>query len=594
LAIVIGVGEAGFRLAYRGRILPGVEVSGGGAPVQPVGHLTLAAAVARLENASPVMAGNQTVTLRRGSDDETWALRGDEVGLAFDPALTAQEAFAVGRRGSLAERLLAPFMVLGPSQIDWVRRIDREVARKTLEARAEAINVPPVDGRVERQDGQLVAVQPKLGEAVDIDATLDALAAAAARPGPIEAEIAMSPTSPRIGSLQNVAAAYGVITSRPVTMVALGHTVDTISVEQLKSWVTVEDVPNSAGVAIPSIVFDRDAMRTFVDQYADRIRQTPRAARFSIDPTTRRAVVQDGGRPAVSLDVAGSVDRLIGAAYSEERLAELATNLEVTGIPADQASRLDFAVDFTRAFSTILGQPEGRVRNIVLAAGAIDGVAIPAGATFSFNDALGEVSSEAGYDMVYVDDTGAGTAIGLGGGVTQVATTVYRAALWGGLPIPERHASPYRIGWLEPPIGLDATVAPGAVLGGHLQQIDDLVGVGALDLRIQNDSDVDLLVHVWVDAEPAALKVQILGAPGLERTVRLEGPVVSDVGGVGADRTFPTSLLDPGRRVQTRWAREGGTVRWERIVGEAGAERAREVIESRYNPVGNVVAVGGG
>jgi vancomycin resistance protein YoaR len=75
-------------------------------------------------------------------------------------------------------------------------------------------------------------------------------------------------------------------------------------------------------------------------------------------------------------------------------------------------------------------------------------VLIPQGAEFSFNDTIGDISAQSGYKPAYVIKAGK-TVLGDGGGVCQVSTTFFRAALNTGLPITERHAHAYRVGYYE-------------------------------------------------------------------------------------------------------------------------------------------------
>ncbi|MCR4312883.1 MAG: VanW family protein, partial [Candidatus Roizmanbacteria bacterium] len=79
-----------------------------------------------------------------------------------------------------------------------------------------------------------------------------------------------------------------------------------------------------------------------------------------------------------------------------------------------------------------------RIHNIILAASKFNGVLIPKGKEFSFNDTIGDISSLTGYQPAYIIKEGK-TVLGDGGGVCQVSTTLFRAALNAGLPIIERN-----------------------------------------------------------------------------------------------------------------------------------------------------------
>lgn len=83
-------------------------------------------------------------------------------------------------------------------------------------------------------------------------------------------------------------------------------------------------------------------------------------------------------------------------------------------------------------------------------------VTIPPGQTFSFNDAVGSWSRDQGYRRAPVSYNG-NLVDSWGGGVCQTSTTLYNAALLGGLEIIERHAHHHAPNYVPP--GRDAAVA---------------------------------------------------------------------------------------------------------------------------------------
>ena len=100
----------------------------------------------------------------------------------------------------------------------------------------------------------------------------------------------------------------------------------------------------------------------------------------------------------------------------------------------------------------------GRTTNLTLACQAINGTVIQPGETFSFNDVVGERTAAKGYQpgIVYVSGI---SAPEVGGGVCQVASTIYCAALYANLEIVERTEHMYLVSYV--PYGMDATVSLG-------------------------------------------------------------------------------------------------------------------------------------
>jgi vancomycin resistance protein YoaR len=219
--------------------------------------------------------------------------------------------------------------------------------------------------------------------------------------------------------------------------------------------------------------------------------------------------------------------------------------------------------------------PAARVGNLVRAAGTVNGVALPPDAIFSYNRYLGPVTAEAGYDMAHFTVPRTGEAY-LDGGVAEAATAVFRAAIWGGLGLLERHPLPFRLGWLEPPVGLDATVSP----------------ADEVDLQFVNDTGGYLVISAEVLPERGALQVAILGTAPPERRVALDGPRVTGLQPAAGAGTLSLAGLPPGTRVQAGWAREGAQAQLLRVVVDPdGNVRYRDPLSATYRPAGDVFVV---
>lgn len=165
----------------------------------------------------------------------------------------------------------------------------------------------------------------------------------------------------------------------------------------------------------------------------------------------------------------------------------------------------------------------GRSENIRLATEAIDGTVIEPGGTFSFNETVGNTSAERGYKEAAVIRNGE-VAQGDGGGVCQVSTALYIAAVKADLEIVERH--PHSVPSDYAPIGLDATIV-----------------YGSFDLQLKNNTDHPMTIHA--KAVGQTVDVSIVGDPLPEgRTVDAISQIVSryereDAG--GTDRQYYVS-----------------------------------------------------
>lgn len=109
-------------------------------------------------------------------------------------------------------------------------------------------------------------------------------------------------------------------------------------------------------------------------------------------------------------------------------------------------------------YSTKYVANANRTTNLIIAANKINGTVVMPGETFSYNKVVGERTIEAGYKdaAIYVDGK---TVDGLAGGICQVSTTLYEAALYANLEIVERRNHQFVPTYIGP--GLDATVVYG-------------------------------------------------------------------------------------------------------------------------------------
>lgn len=152
-----------------------------------------------------------------------------------------------------------------------------------------------------------------------------------------------------------------------------------------------------------------------------------------------------------------------------------------------------------------------RIHNLLLGASKFNGVLIPKGGTFSFNELVGDISSSTGYQPAYIIKDGK-TVLGDGGGICQVSTTVFRAVLKAGLPIAEYHSHAYRVGYYENDAkpGLDATVFGPTV-----------------DFKFINDTPASILIQTNADEEKQTLSFKFYGKKD-GREVELSTPIISD------------------------------------------------------------------
>ncbi len=222
--------------------------------------------------------------------------------------------------------------------------------------------------------------------------------------------------------------------------------------------------------------------------------------------------------------------------------------------------------------SAFVGSPKGRLHNIRTGIKRYNGLLVKPGEVFSFNKHLGPVDKKHDFleELVIKPE---GTILEYGGGLCQISSTLYRAALFGGFPIVERAPHSYAVSYYAQVggYGLDATVYP-----------------GARDVRFLNDSPAHLLIQAYTDGDHAWYK--FYGTPD-DRKIRLEGPAIDNRISAGPSEIIETDKLSKGVKKQVEKKHNGFDVTWYRYVMKDGIEK-KEKIFSRYRAIPEKILVG--
>ncbi|MBR4038719.1 MAG: VanW family protein [Clostridia bacterium] len=221
---------------------------------------------------------------------------------------------------------------------------------------------------------------------------------------------------------------------------------------------------------------------------------------------------------------------------------------------------------------------EAAVTNASLAAEQLARLCVEPGAALSFNETVGVRSQERGYltapEPAYGPDVS-----GVGGGVCQTSTALYRAALLAGIEVSERSAAVRPVDYC--PMGQEAAVSD-----------------QGLDLVLRNQTDAKLFItsRVYVQDDDTMLEIMIIGDE-LGRRYALES-LIDETGTIEE----PIYVRDrEGRyakyadeRIPVGEALTGYTADVERIdLGEDGQEIARTIVSQNvYEAVAPTIYVG--
>ena len=220
------------------------------------------------------------------------------------------------------------------------------------------------------------------------------------------------------------------------------------------------------------------------------------------------------------------------------------------------------------SYKTYYSGTADRITNLQLGVGALDGTLVPPGGTFSLNDAIGERTVERGFRVAPVI-IGNEYSEEVGGGTSQVATTVFNAAWEAGLPITERHPHSLYISRYQ--LGRDATVY-----------------WPSLDLKFVNDTQSWVLVKGF--AEGDGISVAVYG--GETRRVESAAMPLVVTGPVPVKRVQDPTLTRGKSVVDEDGAAPTRTTATREIYGSDGELIRSETWRTSYEGEDRVVRVG--
>lgn len=322
----------------------------------------------------------------------------------------------------------------------------------------------------------------------------------------------------------------------------------------------------------PAYRYSEDALNKALIPFAEKVNKDPVDALFNFQngkvlvfkPSEEGKAIDT---EKVKKDLKAQFERILLKQQPQAIAIPVSIRILQPKIPTDKANNLGIKELIGSGTSLFRHSISSRIFNINLASERINGVLIAPNEEFSFVKALGDVSSFTGYKQAYIIQNGK-TILGDGGGVCQVSTTFFRALLNAGLPITQRHAHAYRVGYYEQDSlpGLDATVY-----------------VPSVDLKFRNDTNSYVLVQTQVNPELQQLSVFLYGSKD-GRSVILTQPIITNRVPPPPDLYQDDPSLPKGVIKQIDFKAEGSRVSFTREVTKNGKKIISENFISNYAP----------
>ncbi len=568
LGLLLAAGALAFQIAIQDRVVPGVRVAD-----IDIGGLTRAEAVAALTAAYQDLQ-NRNYTFRDG--ERSWTATAGELGLSFPAEELVERALSIGHRQdsrrSLREQAEAWFHGAAlPATLEF----DPTAARHFLRGIASEISRDRQDASL-RLEGMTVSIDPgQAGRALDVEAALAALSAAIlSDDGPRETALLVEESPPRGWNVAEAAAKIETALSTPIHLVGTDRNGVllrpwVISAEQIRAALEVTLRADGEGKRY-EVGLDLSALERYLGTLSPALSKPAVDGRFDFDPQSRTLTALSSSAEGRKLNVEATIKRLEAAIFDplNRRVPMIFEQIEPRFHEGLTAAELGITELVSESTTYYWGSWPNRRSNIALGAGKLNGIVIAPGEEFSFNDHLGDITPEAGYLEGSVILGGA-TVTGIGGGICQVSTTMFRAAYGGGYAITERNSHGYRVGYYE-----YANAGPG---------LDAAIWQPDVDLRFQNNTPHHLLIESSFLGAQDALQFRIYSTRHW-RTV-IESAIISEIVPAPEAKFVEADDLAAGQARQIDYSADGADV-WvyRNVYDTAGALAKRDQLFTRYQP----------
>ncbi len=555
--LLVVAGIAWFEWSYTDRVFPGVQALG-----VDLSGMTEAEARTALE---AVAAGYDLPPLAIRYGDRVWPLPAETLGVRLDVERLAQDAYLLGRTGDLQQNLLAQWdLVQRGREITAPVEVAPGAVATAVAGYTAQLNRAVVEPRLSLNDLQVVASSARSGQVVNVAATTAAVLDRfrSGRGGVVD--VVVSELSTATADVSANQESFQRLLNRTIVLADergdFQFALDPATLAGLLKWVADDNVPGGLRAEVQP-----DLLVPVVEKWARQVARPPLNARYDFDSSSNSLVELSPSATGYALDVATTVTATLAAIASGQTQVALPVQVLKPAVPSGNPASLGIKELVAQSTSSFAGSSADRVKNIEVAAAKLVGVVIPPGGTFSFNEHVGDVTAANGFEdsLIIAGDR---TAVGVGGGVCQVSTTVFRAAWFGGFPLQERWNHGYVVRWYGEP-GLDATVYTPRV-----------------DFKFRNTTDHHLLIKPIVDKAKGTMTFQFYGTKP-NWTVEAAKPTYDKRTAPPAPLYIEDPNLAPGAVVQFDWAVGGlDAVAKRRVVAADGTVLVNDNLKSRYQP----------
>ncbi len=565
--------SSGYQLVFSDRVFPGITMAG----VDLSSLTPEQASVALNQHLTYPKSGK--IVFRDGN--VLWVASPADLGMVFDAGTSVQRAYGLGRQAGVLTNMATQLnawqggLYLGPVII-----FDARVAHAYLEKIATQVDRPVVEADLHLNGTQVVYTPGEVGRLVNVDETMASVLAQVKTFQDGQIPLAIEEHAPAILDASAQAESLRQALSAPLIMnIANPQAGDpgpwTINQSDLAGMMTVGRV-KTAGAWRYQVSFDPQSIQLFLEQIAPLVNRSSTNARFYFDDASRQLVLVQPAVIGRSLDATVSRNEILQKIFQGVHTVPLTINVNQPAVTNNAtAASLGITGIVSSYTSYFRGSGAARLQNIDAARKQFYGLLIPPNTTFSMGDAIGNISLDNGYAEALIIYNGK-TITGVGGGVCQVSTTLFRTAFFGGYPIVERNAHAYRVYYYEQTAtGLDPLMAG----------LDATVYFPLVDLKFTNDRPYWLLMETYFSAKEDSLTWKFYsGDDG--RTVNWKNLGLLNVIPAPDPLFQENPDLPPGTCHQTDYTGDGADITVVRTVTRNGQQLSLpgDTIKTHYQP----------
>ncbi|MDI6688978.1 MAG: peptidoglycan binding domain-containing protein [Actinomycetota bacterium] len=566
IALTFFVSTAAFAdcLIHWKKIHSGVEING-----IPVGGLTPAQAFKKVHSRFKPFLKRSVIVCY---SDKSWKIYPSQLNTKIDISKTVEEAFAVGREGSIFNRLRYRFSCwYEPAMIPLKFSMDGRSLSAVMEQIAREIERKPVNAGIRIKNAQVEVIPSQVGIQVKRAQALSLIRTRLFALDKRQVNLPITILAARIGDGDIIEALKDVrsMLKSPITLKYDKYSWE-ISPEKIGELIEFKEVEESKGRGKRVILrahLHKGRVKEYIKEITKNFNIPPRDAKFRVNGPKVTIIPSQYGR---EVDADTAFDGINRAVRDDKppREVSLTTRVVEPNLTTEEAKTMGIRERISTFTTSYNPNHKTRTHNIHLLAKSLDGTIVPPREVFSFNKTVGPRTAEKGYMEAPMILNGE-LVPAIGGWCMSGNDDPLQCGIFRRISLVERQNHSFYIS--RYPAGRDATVS-----------------YPKPDFKFRNDTPAHLLIKAW--CAPSTITIAIYG---------------TDFGTEVSYTTSPFTNLKPypieykedpalpkGEQVVEEKGVEGREIAVIRTVKRKGAVVRENRFISRYRPKAAVVRVG--